>query len=347
MKLLFCALAGPKFGYGHLNRCLSIAEFARKQGLVTAFHVLGQGADTLRKRGYTATETAWPGILSSIPVVGDAARTVVIIDVAHPSIFSRLSELGTLLQMLRKLGHKLVAIDSLGDYSFATALPMIPVDAIVAPYVGAEIIPGTPAVMLVGPKYAVLSTDYADMPVRRIKKTAGRILVTFGGSDPQALTLVVLAALALIKRKLHVRVVIGPLFSARMTAQIETQTANLYHDVELLPAPNGLVEHMQWADIAVASSGLVKYELAATGTPGILVSIDEAHDLANRSFSQQHLQRDLGVTSDASVVSEAIEELLDSPTERCAMAKRGQRLIDGKGVERLIAAVQSAAERHH
>lgn len=346
MRLLFCVLAGKEVGYGHLNRCLSIAECARKHALDTAFLVLGDGADIVRKHGHAAIEAAWPGILSPLPIEWEPARTVAIIDVAHPSIFSRQSELGALLQMQRKIAHKLIAIDSLGDYSFSTALPLIPVDAIVAPYVGAAAITGTSAAMLVGPEYAVLSPDYADMPTRRINETAERILVTFGGSDPQALTLVALVALAQIKRKLLVRVVIGPIFTVEMTALIEEQAASLHHDVELLHSPQGLIGHMLWADIALAASGLVKYELAATGTPGILISIDKVHDLANRPFAQERLQKDLGVTTDASVVSQAIEDLLDSPEERRGMAVRGQRLIDGKGVERLITAVKIFPNDH-
>jgi UDP-2,4-diacetamido-2,4,6-trideoxy-beta-L-altropyranose hydrolase len=344
MKLLFCVLAGREFGYGHLNRCLSIADCARKHGMDTAFLVLGEGADIPRKRGHESIEALWPGAVPDIPVACEKALTITIFDVAHPSIFPRQSELVTLLRMQRKLADKLIAIDSMGDYSFATAFPSIPVDVIVVPYVGGKVILGTPAVMLVGPEYAVLSPDYADLPVRQINEIAERVLVTFGGSDPQELTLIVLEALSQIKRKLIVRVVIGPLFAAEMTKLIEVRAKSLYHKIELLHSPHSLVEHMRWADIAVAASGLVKYELAASGTPGILVSIDEAHNIANRPFSQERLQRDLGVTADPSVISHEIEDLLGSFDERMAMAERGMRLIDAKGGERLVVAVKSLFE---
>lgn len=339
MKLLFCALAGRDVGYGHLKRCLSIAECARRQGLETAFLVLGEGADIARRQGYAAVEAPWPGIMQGLPFEGGAAGTIAILDVTHPMVFSRLPDLYVLLQTLRKFAHRMAAIDSLGRHSFAAAVPSIPVDVLVIPYVGAAARTGISATKLVGPEYALLSPEYASMPLRSVNETAERILVTFGGADPKALTGVVLVALAQIRRRLAVRVVIGPLFAAHVTATVEVQALRLHHDVELVFSPQGLVEHMWWADIAVAASGLVKYELAATGTPGILVSIDEAHELANRPFARERLQTDIGVTADPVLIGHAIEELLDSATERRGMAERGQRLIDGKGAERLIAAL--------
>ena len=346
MKLLFCAIAGRGVGYGHLNRCLSIAECARIHGLEAVFLVLGEGADIVRRQGYAAIDAAWPSVILDLSFVGEAARTIAILDVAHPSVFSRLSDLDALLQTVGKLAHRLVAIDSLGHHSFAAALPAIPVDAVVIPYVGGAAFSGTSATMLVGPEYAVLSPDYANIPTRRINETAECVLVTFGGADSKSLTLVVLAALAQIRRKLIVRVVIGPLFSDPVTVMAQAQAGRLHHDVELVFSPHGLVEHMQWADIAVAASGLVKYELAATGTPGVLVSIDEAHDLANRPFARELLQRDLGVTTDPVLIGHAIEELLDSADKRRSMAEKGQQLIDGKGTERLIAVLTRSRLQH-
>lgn len=339
MRLLFCVLAGRQFGYGHLNRCLSIADLAYKQGLDVVFLIIGEGADVVRKRGYTAYETAWPTILPAILFEGEQARSIGIVDVAHPSVFCQKSELVMLLQLLRKFCHRLVAIDSLGNYSFAVALPMIPVDVMVIPYVGATAIPSSEAAMLIGPEYALLSPNYWDLPIRQIKETADRVLVTFGGADPHALTTVALAALAQIEKKLVTRVVIGPLFPSQLIAKIESLASKLHHQVELVIAPDGLVNHMQWADIAVAASGLVKYELAATGTPSVLISIDEAHDQANRSFASERLQRDLGVTADPALICKAIDELLSNSNERRDMAERGQRLIDGRGAQRLLIAV--------
>lgn len=337
MKLVFCAIASREVGYGHLSRCLSIAQYARSKGLAVAFLVLEEGGELVRRQGYVAFDATWLNDIPELSLGEGDEQVIVILDVAHPTILARLSEFNNLIKKLRKHADKLVAIDSLGEGSFAVAFPRIPVDAVVIPYVGGKAFPHAEATMLVGPEYAVLSSDYAAVPPRSINEVATRILVTFGGADPKALTPVVLAALARVKRKLLVRVVIGPLFSEEVEAVIEAQVRSLSHDVQLVRSPPGLLKHMLWADVAVSASGLVKYELAATGTPGVLISIDKAHDAANQPFAQKRVQLDLGVTSDPDIISKSVEQLLNNVDERRRMAVEGQRLIDGKGGERLVA----------
>ena len=51
------------------------------------------------------------------------------------------------------------------------------------------------------------------------------------------------------------------------------------------------------------------------------------------------MQLDLGVTSDPGIISNSVEQLLNNVDERRRMAVEGQRLIDGKGGERLVAAM--------
>lgn len=339
MKLVFCVLASREVGYGHLSRCMSIAHYACGKGLAVEFLVLGEGGELVRRQGYVAFDATWPDGIPDLSLGEGDEQVIVILDVAHSTVLARLFEFNNLLKRLRQHADKLIAIDSLGEDSFAVAFPSIPVDAVVIPYVGGTAFPHAEATMLVGPKYAVLSSDYIAVPSRRINEVAARILVTFGGADPKALTPVVLAALARVKRKLLVRVVIGPLFSEEVVAVIEAQVKSLSHDVQLVRSPLGLLEHMLWADVAVSASGLVKYELAATGTPGVLISIDKAHDAANQPFAEARVQLDLGVTSDPGIISNSVEQLLNNVDERRRMAVEGQRLIDGKGGERLVAAM--------
>jgi UDP-2,4-diacetamido-2,4,6-trideoxy-beta-L-altropyranose hydrolase len=337
MRLLFILLADQHVGFGHLNRCLSIAECALTRGIEVAFFVLGTGADIIRGRGHLAVEAPWPGHFTEELIYEDIGKTIAIIDVAHPMAFSNQSDLTFLFTTARMLADKLVAVDSLGNFSFAVQMPLIPVDVVLIPYVGGVEIPDNSATMLVGPKYALLNPKYASVQMRKIKEAAERILVTFGGADQQELTLIVLEALNQINQKLALRIVIGPLFSKDLITLIKFQSAKLNHYVELVFSPHSLVEHMLWADLAVSASGLVKYELAATGTPGVIISINGEHDRVNRSFAQEGLHRDLGVTADPVLIGQEINALICNFDDRRIMAERGQQLVDGKGVERLIA----------
>lgn len=226
-------------------------------------------------------------------------------------------------------------IDNLGQFSFRRISPPIAADMIVVPYAAAadELKTNT---TLIGPEYAILSEPYANIKKRRFNRTPTNILITMGGSDPEHLTPKILHALEILTKKFCVKVVVGPYFSDSQIYKIEQSKECSKHEVELVLNESCLVDKMLWADLVVASSGLVKYELAATGTPSILISIDEEHNTVNKSFAKMSGQVDLGVTKRSSDIGNAIADLLNDNEKRKRMTSLGQKLVDGKGVERIF-----------
>lgn len=335
-NLLFCTLAGQDVGYGHLSRCLSLADWASAMGWRSHFLIVGNGAEIARRRGHGAVDLSRHGTLPTILSKSDAAATIGILDAAHPSILINRTRAAELVSQLRTLAGYLVAIDSLGSMSFAALLPEFPVDAFAVPYVGSREFRYSAKCVLAGPEYAILGTEYERPPKRIIRPAADRILVTLGGSDPRSLTPVVLRALGQIEQALRVRVVLGPLFSDRLIAEINETARHLSHHVEYLSAPQGLSQHMFWSDLAVAASGLVKYEFAATGTPSAILSIDDIHHAANTPFSETGAHLDIGVTHDPAKIALSIQHLLNDPVGRNGMAQKGQQLVDGEGARRLL-----------
>ena len=130
--------------------------------------------------------------------------------------------------------------------------------------------------------------------------------------------------------------IVGPLFSYDLANALAARAAGSRHAIELLHAPEGLAEHMLWSDLAVAASGLIKYELAASSTPDVLMSIDRSHDVVNRPFAKMGSVRDLGVDFGPESIAQTVSDLLRDCAARSAMAAAGRRLVDGKGAERLI-----------
>lgn len=140
------------------------------------------------------------------------------------------------------------------------------------------------------------------------------------------------------------RVVVGPLFGPDLTKALTTRAEEgSRHAIELLHAPDGLAEHMLWSDLTVAASGLIKYELAATSTPAVLISMDANHDIVNRPFACAGSVRDLGAEFDIQLLATTVSDLLGDPAARSAMADAGRRLVDGSGASRLIAELARAA----
>lgn len=341
MRLLLVAIAGEDIGYGHLSRCISLADCAKRQGLDSLFLLFGDAAALHRVEhaGYPCTMQSSPSLSGSAAEMAQSLSgtfDAVVVDLAHPLVFGNIDGIRQFLKRLRDHAPTLIVIDALGEQALAPRMPDMLADVLVAPYVGAVAEAGAPWRTLAGPEYAVLAPTYADLPTRVVREHADRVLVSCGGADPKGLTLLVLEGVEQISSELVIRIIIGPLFSSHLVCDLAARAAGSRHVIELIQAPEGLADHMLWSDLAVAASGLIKYELAASATPAVLMSIDRSHDVVNRPFARMGSARDLGVEPSPQSVAQAISELLGDRVTRSAMAAAGRRVVDGKGAERLI-----------
>lgn len=341
IRLLFITIADNDFGYGHLSRCLSIAHHAAKTDLVISFLLFGDNKASLRiiDAGFSCLVKPINDLDANISeslTKFDNVLDGVIIDFSHQDLFRDILHAQQVLNKIRARFTSVVLIDALGKQALYNCINDIPVDILVVPYVGADTPARINSKILEGSKYALLSSSYTGQAKRIVRQKAKRILLSCGGSDPKNLTSLILSALNQIKRSLDVRVIIGPLFNKSAWKELSNIISNSEVLVEFIDSPQVLVEHMNWCDIAIATSGLIKYELAATGTPQILISIDNIHNEINKPFSKIGCALDLGVNVSEQLIIDKITDLLDDYNARKLMAKIGQKLIDGNGTERVI-----------
>ena len=341
ISILFITIAGNELGYGHLNRCLSLAGHASKRGCPISFLLFGD-ADASARVSCAGFECLLKPIIDlgaqlveALPDYTNVAD-VAITDFSHQDIFPNLKAIHQILNAICSQIERVVIIDALGSQSIANKMSGMPIDILVAPYVGAKTPTNTSYRILKGPSYALLGLAYSDINERVIRHTAERILVSCGGSDPTNLTTLVLDGINQISRSLDVRVIVGPLFDKKIRAALNSLVLNFGSSIELVDSPDMLVEHMKWCDVAIATTGLIKYELAATATPAILISIDDVHDLVNRPFSAMGSVIDLGFNVTPEQVATNVSDLVDNYDLRVKLSMIGHKMIDGKGSERLV-----------
>ncbi len=184
--------------------------------------------------------------------------------------------------------------------------------------------------VLAGPRYVLLRSEIRRTHLRAVTKSAARILISVGGSDPGEVAMSVTETLIEkgVTERAAIRVILGPAYPEEGPMGHMVNPA-----VEIVRAPQSMKEHYDWADTAICSPSTTALELAHHGVPsGLIVS-------AGNQLKVLEAMQDMDVTTylgDAreSVELQNLEELLDGE-HRIPRAQRAAELIDGKGPDRL------------
>lgn len=342
--------ADNSVGTGHYSRCFSLGQ--RLEGLsheviYIAKHIHPNIERVLLQKGKTLVKVPisieWRQevefTLKRLPRKPDAA----ILDLSTPYAFSDLTGVGAFLDDMRMV-CKTVLFDGMGSNALAPSIAA-DIDIVVVPYLGATELGyyrkfGT--CTLVGPKYFVFADNYQQcaIPESNIRKIANRLLVTLGGADPFGVTKIVIEAILSIRDiMLDIRVIVGPNFEASLVNEIKECSVSELHKFSIVMSPDSLAEHMAWADAAVSSSGLTKYELAMMGTPSLQISFSEQYAYINQYFVCYGSARHLGVFDKVTVVllAQEIRTLLADYSTRRMMHLAGKALFDSNATDLLLA----------
>jgi spore coat polysaccharide biosynthesis predicted glycosyltransferase SpsG len=316
-----------RVGFGHVRRCWTLATRLAADGAPVTF--VGGSPDmlpVLRAAGYTATVEGSPTSLAeTIRVCRAQHADMCIVDDPRVS-------LAELDGVKRELFTACVDDLCLGD---------VPVDLVINGSVGAERLPyrgGPRTRFLLGASFVLLREAFAEVPARSRAGALRRVLVLVGGGDAGALPDTIARIIGETLPAVHIDVVIGPFASEpRWTESMRAR-------ITVHRAPHELRDLMLAADLAVSGGGQALYELAATATPTIAMQIAPDQRLNLQGLAAVDAIRWVAGPDDRQFVTELARTLAelarDAPT-REAMGHAGRRLVDGRGTERVAAAVMS------
>ena len=203
----------------------------------------------------------------------------------------------------------------------------------------------TPEGFYWGPKYAILREHFRGRE-KEVRERAQMVLLTFGGSDPQQLTVKAAHALRDVDPQVEVVAVAGPAFSCR--TEFEELQAPLPRRVPLIQEAGGhIADLMLEADVVLCSGGMSVYEIAALGTPGIVLGQNMREDGRMRAFAAHGTIEYLGLGTEIgeAAIAAATRGLLADPARRRQMSEKGRALVDGLGATRAAEVVLKGGKR--
>lgn len=193
--------------------------------------------------------------------------------------------------------------------------------------------------LLLGPRYVLLRDEFRTLKGigRSSASSVRRILVTFGGSDPENLTSRVLEAVdAMALAEIAIDVVMGS-----ANPHIETVrrlVANARSHVRLFCDVDDMADLMAEAGIALSAAGVTALELAFTGVPTILCATSENQEPALAAFQAHGAALSIGSARSVSndTIRAAVSRLLRDEALRLTLSVQAQNLVDGAGTTRVL-----------
>ena len=193
-----------------------------------------------------------------------------------------------------------------------------------------------------GPEFAIIRREFmalGEVP-RRPAGPARKILVTFGGSDPQRHSVRVLEALRGLDRT-EITVIVGPNFPhrAEVFRLAQMSGAVCRENVEDMP------DLMHDADLALSGGGTTMLELAFLGTPALIIPQNEAEARFSASIAARDAVRTLRADLGPAELRRDVLDLLGDAATRERMSAAARQTVDGRGESRIAGLILNALSR--
>ncbi len=110
----------------------------------------------------------------------------------------------------------------------------------------------------------------------------------------------------------------------------------------ILSEPGELPSRVARCHFAVTAGNSWSLELACVGVPQLMIVQSEVHWPTAQRLEEEGAATCLGWHDSVSAVTfrQAVNDLLTDALERQAMARCGRKLIDGRGLDRLVTALE-------
>ncbi len=285
---------GGPLGFGHLGRCLAVADALGSDAVFTVAE--GEASAFVSARGGR--------------VDGAAEAGVVLLDRRPPVEVKE-------VEAQQARGRRVALLDDLGPARAHADLVIDPPTAASWPPAAGQ--------RLSGFEHALIRADI--LAARAPRPTGRHVLLGLGGSDPLGLTPALASALA----GFELEVALGPGYRAALPAH-----------GRVLDSPAEWSSALARADLVVCGFGHSLLEAAALGVPAIAVVFLEEHVPHARAFCAKGTATPIEMLDGprGPELAALVREQLDDPEALRAAGRRAAELVDGRGAERVAAALR-------
>jgi UDP-2,4-diacetamido-2,4,6-trideoxy-beta-L-altropyranose hydrolase len=326
--IAFRADGNAQIGTGHMMRCLAIAQQIKSRAGLSPLFLCADGGEMAERAGFDCArldgaydDLAREDLTSCLRTHG---VTTLVVDTyfADRAYYERLPE-GVQVVRIFDMGDASAPCDLLLDYN-------INFDEFDFP---------NAKKLLLGPKYAPLRAEFADIGRSRKFDAVRRVLLTTGGGDEQNVTEDILRALAGQPAfdEIIFHVVLGGLnkWAARIR-ELERSHANIVCSRNA----RNMAELFLRSDAVLSAGGTTVYEICAAGAPCVVFSIADNQDRMVEVLEEKGIMLSAGSLLEdkkagvAGVVRQ-LKRLIDDRSLRERLSRAARAQVDGNGAGRV------------
>ena len=351
MRVLIRSDASPTIGSGHIARLLPLARTLRKQGSHVAFacrllpgHRLdvlaGEGFETFALPDRYPDEDPQQAIESMLPWQADIDALAQVLEDQPAFDWIIVDHYGLdhhWQTAARRWATRIAAVDDLATRTYSVDL-LLNQNLSGTPEAYASLLPRGCQTLL-GPRFAMLRDEFNCAAIE-IKPRAKRVLVNFGGFDAAMQTHHAMLAMADF-HELDVDFVAGadnPAWEQMQALAADRPNWRLHSFV------SDFYRLMTEADLFVGAGGGTSWERAALGLPTICIAVSNNQQANGEVMAAAGAHVYLGPREQVCVeqLRQAVGFVADNQGLRQSLAERSRQWVDGRGAQRVAAALAGA-----
>lgn len=357
MKVAFRADASIQIGTGHVMRCLTLARALRDAGAVCHFILRSFPGDLearVAAEGFATTclpaptgpvpegppdHAEWAGVEWH----EDARDTRTVLEGLRPDwlVLDHYAFDARWQRAARPEGTRVLVLDDLADRPHDCDLLLDQnLGRKATDYDG--LVPEN-CTRLIGPHYAVLRPEFADLRAGSLLARAGRgvrhLLISMGGVDADDATSAILLALraASLPEGLHITVVMGS--HAPALEHVRAVARSMPCPTEVVVDVNDMGARMAQADLAIGAGGATTWERCCLGLPSIIIPIAANQTDASEALFRARAALAAAHPSDADFSASLQATVAQAEAALSELTENSAGLCDGDGTLRVLAAL--------
>jgi UDP-2,4-diacetamido-2,4,6-trideoxy-beta-L-altropyranose hydrolase len=320
--VLICPDGRAGVGFGHISRCLTIAE--QLSALNENFKFLM--TDNVPTQFLSSLTNTVFGTDVFSAAVTLKATCVVLDGYGFPDKWAK---------KLADRNIKVIVIDDNG-------LPLLPIDLIINPNNHAQKRLYQNNCCL-GPDFALIRSGIrAKKSLVNKTRDVNKVSICIGGSDPNGVSLIAAQSLVPSFRRgkaFEVNLILGPLSDGKLIIDAKQFIHDSLPNANLFVDPDNFIDLINDSDMAIVSGGVILTECIFLGVPTISMIIAENQKEGVLAWEKN--KATVVALANIESLEKAFEKLFSDSASRLDLSKNGQKLVDGQGVLRVCENIQS------